>query len=198
MAKNKEMTARQEAGLVESDFEKNPRDEVVEAGEHLSDESEESGEVILSSPSALASPYMSAEEQGLPMSTEIVGPPAYGSPEPATSAGKLLSLRDHPLRSDAMPEGHPAAIAEDYGADHTGDYVMPGESSHPVIPLADSAAAGNSSSMEEVTYDEATKAELFDEAERRGLDVNKSMNKSELIDALEASDAEAGNGGSGE
>jgi hypothetical protein len=44
----KEKSARQEAGLVEGNFKKKPRDEVVEAGEHLSGDDEEMGGVILS------------------------------------------------------------------------------------------------------------------------------------------------------
>ena len=61
MAKNKKnekvaMSARQEAGLVEEDFEQEPRDEVVEAGEHLSEDDVYEGGVILPAPSALASP----------------------------------------------------------------------------------------------------------------------------------------------
>ena len=109
----------------------------VEAGEHLSQDDEYAGTVILPEPSAVASPYMSMEEQGMELKTDVVGPPSYGSPEPATSAGKLLPLRDHPLRADLLPEGHPAAISEDYGADHQNDTVMPGASSSPVIPKTD-------------------------------------------------------------
>jgi hypothetical protein len=152
------------------------------------------GGVILPEPSALASPYMSLEEQGLPMATEIVGPPAYGSPDPVTSAGKLLPLRDHPLRSDALPEGHPARIADDYGADHTEDYVMPGESSAPVVPkLLDlNTQQSETDEMQEVeSYDEVKKDVLLAEAENRGLTVSKSMTKSEIIEALEADDRES-------
>lgn len=127
----------------EKGYKRQPNDEVVDAGDHMSGDDEAIGEVILTEPSGLALPYMGVEDQGMPMRTEIVGPPSYGSPNPSTSAGKLLPLDDHPLNADKLEKGHPAAIAKDYGADHTEDYVMPGESSHPVIPLADSAAAAH-------------------------------------------------------
>lgn len=186
----KEKTARQEAKLVEDDFEKQPNDEVIADGEHLSEDSEDFGEVILSSPSAVASPYMPAEDQMLELRTEVVGPPAYGSPEPTTSAGKLLPLNEHPLRADSLPEGHPAAISEDYGADHEGATVMPGESSQPVTPMlslnTDDGSAGGDAP--EGGYDEMTKAELVDLADERGVEVSSSWKKDEIIEALEAAD----------
>ena len=192
MAKTKKKTARQEEGLVESNFEQQPNDEVVAAGEHLTDETVYGDDVILSSPSALASPYMSAEDQMLELKTEVVGPPAYGSPEPATSAAKLLPLNDHPLRADLLPEGHPAAISEDYGAQHEGATVMPGESSSPITPgMSDyerDLLGGRDA--REGNYEEMTKDELLNEAQNRGLEVSTSMKKAEIVDALEADDAE--------
>ena len=51
------------------------------------------------------------------MISKTFGPPQYGSPRPETSAGKLATLEDgHPL--EGLPEGHPAAISEDYAAEH--------------------------------------------------------------------------------
>lgn len=193
MAEDKELSMRQEAGLVEEDFEKQPRDEVVENAEHLSGDDEAIGAVILSEPSALASPYMSLEEQGMEMQTEVVGPPAYGSPDPVSSAGKLLPLRDHPLRADALPEGHPSRIDEEYGRDHFGDTVMPGESSSPVIPKTDlEVDLEGRRDAREGNYEEMTKADLLDEAKSRNLDVSSSQKKDELIEALEADDASQG------
>lgn len=70
----------------------------------------------LNEPSRLQNPYMSEEDQGMQLLPKIVGPPQYGSPDPATAASGLLTLEDgHPL--DLLPEGHPAAISEDYAAD---------------------------------------------------------------------------------
>lgn len=197
MAKNKELTSRQEAGLVEEDFEKQPNDETVASGDHLSGDDEAVGQVILPEPSAKASPYMSMEEQGMELKTEVVGPPSYGSPDPVTSAGKLLPLNDHPLNAKNLPEDHPAAISEDYGADHQNDTVMPGDSSSPVIPKTDldrDLLGGRDA--REGNYEEMTKAELLDEANARGLEVSSSMKKDEVVEALEADDE--ANGGSSE
>jgi pyruvate/2-oxoglutarate dehydrogenase complex dihydrolipoamide acyltransferase (E2) component len=49
------------------------------------------------------------------MAPVVVGPPAYGSPDPTTSAGRLLPLEQHPLNPENLPEDHPAAISTDYG-----------------------------------------------------------------------------------
>lgn len=49
------------------------------------------------------------------MTAAVVGPPAYGSPDPATSAGKLVPIDQHPLNPAALPEDHPARISDDYG-----------------------------------------------------------------------------------
>lgn len=43
-------------------------------------------------------------------STQIIGPPAYASPDPATNAGKLVSIEEHPL-----------TLSPDYGAGVTGE-----------------------------------------------------------------------------
>lgn len=192
MAKNKELSTRQREGLVEENFKQKPRDETVEAGEHLSDDSEYTGDVILSEPSMLASPYMSVEEQGMELRTEVVGPPAYGSPEPTTSASKLLPLRDHPLRAEALPADHPARISDDYGASNAGDTVMPGESSHPATAqLSDleNDLLGRKD-MREGNYEEMNKTELKAEADRRGLEVASDAKKADLVEALKQNDAE--------
>jgi hypothetical protein len=189
--KKKEMSVRQEAGLVEKDYERLPNDETVEAGEQTDHEANELvGGVIMPEPSAMASPYMGWEEQGMELKTEIVGPPSYGSPDPTTSAGKLLPLRDHPLRADALPEGHPAAVSDDYGADHEGATVMPGESSSSVIPKTDleNDLEGRRNAREG-NYEEMKKDELLDEAEARGMNLSASMKKDEIIEALENDDA---------
>jgi pyruvate/2-oxoglutarate dehydrogenase complex dihydrolipoamide acyltransferase (E2) component len=128
----KRITDRVEAGLVEKDFEQQPFDEAIAAGEHIPlDELDEAnadsetfgaphGSPITFAPSNSPNPYMSEEEQGMDMKPTVVGPPAYGSPDPTTSAGKLLPLEQHPLRADALPEGHPAAIDESYGEGYDG------------------------------------------------------------------------------
>lgn len=71
-------------------------------------------------PSSQQNPNVSEEEQGMEMKAAIVGPPSYGSPRPETSAGRLLPLHEHPLRIEALPAGHPAAISGDYGVSNVG------------------------------------------------------------------------------
>lgn len=105
----------------------NPQDEAVRSGEHIPfdalEDAEEAARAsgapfvspVLPQPSLLANPYLSQEDQGMEMKAVVVGPPAYGSPDPVTSAGKLVPLDQHPLNAAALPEGHPAAISPDYG-----------------------------------------------------------------------------------
>ena len=104
-------TDRAEAGLVEEDFEVKPNDEAIAAGEYLV----ENPTQMDSPPSQLKIAGMSEEEQNMEMTPTIVGPPAYGSPDPNTSAGRLLPIDQHPFNPANLPEDHPAAIAEDYG-----------------------------------------------------------------------------------
>jgi pyruvate/2-oxoglutarate dehydrogenase complex dihydrolipoamide acyltransferase (E2) component len=110
------------------EHEQKPADETIAAGEHmdleLMDETLE-GErragaasptgVILPAPSQTQNPYVSEEMQGMEMIPKTVGPPQYGSPDPASSASRLMTLEDgHPL---AGVDSGTAAISEDYGAD---------------------------------------------------------------------------------
>jgi len=120
-------------------------------------------------------PYASEEKIGMQMEPVIVGPPAYGSPDPETSAGRLLSLRDHPLKAENLPEGHPAAISEDYGEDVTGKVELG------VTPTGH----GVPQEQEEADTDEMTVPELKDEAKARGIEGYSSMNKKELQKAIE-------------
>jgi pyruvate/2-oxoglutarate dehydrogenase complex dihydrolipoamide acyltransferase (E2) component len=124
---------RVDAGLVEKDFEQQPNDEVLASGEIHDVEANEAqlaaqrkagapegGVVEAFAPSSQINPYVSEEEQGMEMRPAIVGPPAYGSPRPETSSSKLVPIDQHPLRVDALPEGHPSAISEDFGVGYTG------------------------------------------------------------------------------
>lgn len=135
--------------------------------------------------SATGFAYAPEEDWGMEMEPVIVGPPAYGSPDPATSAGRLLALRDHPLTADRVGEDHPAAISEDYGDDVTGTVKLGQPSGHGV-PVDEEAAAAEDG--EEGEYDSQTVAELKDEARGREIEGYSTMNKKELIDALKEDD----------
>jgi len=64
----------------------------------------------MANPSEKLHPNRQEDEQDMEMKPVIVGPPAYGSPDPETAAGALVAVEDHPLE-----------LADDYGA----DVVMP-------------------------------------------------------------------------
>jgi|SRR5262245_8927807 len=111
----------------EASAEIQPQDEAVAAGEHIDFEAlEESSSrqlrggaqfasAIEEGPSAKFNPYLTEEDQEMEMAPAVVGPPAYGSPDPLTSAGKLVPIEQHPLNAEVLPEETPAAIAEGYG-----------------------------------------------------------------------------------
>jgi hypothetical protein len=68
-------------------------------------------ELQTKAPSQLFNPSLRQEDQEDAMQelpqVEVIGPPGYASPDPATSTGLLLPIEDHPLSGD---------ISEDYGA----------------------------------------------------------------------------------
>src|SRR5262245_30966010 len=116
MATKKHATNRAEAGLVEEDFEQQPNDEVIAAGEHIDfDALEDALSPVETAQSTFKVSGMSEEEQYMDMTPVIVGPPGYGSPDPVTSAGRLLPLEQHPFNPENLPDDHPAAIDEAYG-----------------------------------------------------------------------------------
>lgn len=115
---------RVEAELVEDGYEVPLREDAeegldVELLDEIRGQAEKLGlpgdSIVGDAPSTRMNPYVSEEEQGMEMRPAIVGPPPYGSPDAATSAGRLVELTTHPLRPDALPEDHPAAISRDYG-----------------------------------------------------------------------------------
>jgi hypothetical protein len=90
----------------------------------------------------------------------VMGPPAYGSPDPATGAARLAPVVDHPLK---------ASLSEDYGAD------VWDESNQESTGIDGGGAS-------EIDEDEMKLDELKDEAEKRGL--AKSGTKAELADRI--------------
>lgn len=198
----KKTTSRAEAGLVEEDFEQQPNDEAIANQEHLPEEvlEDPSSAVLLPTPSNVKVPGMSEEEQEMEMTPTIVGPPAYGSPDPVTSAGRLLPLDQHPFNPENLPDDHPAAIDASYGEGYEGNISpdqigtqFPGTSGRSDLENAlqgqSAAQRGEAEGGEEANYEEQTKADLLAEAESRGLDVNTSNTKAEIVTALEEDDA---------
>ena len=207
--KQKRARTRAEAGLVEKDFEQKPSDEVMAAGEGIDvDAVAESVEdanalgmphaaVIQHNPSEAPNPYVSAEEQFMEMTPKVFGPPAYGSPDPLSAAGRLVPVEDHPLGQGKVPDG--SAIAEDYAADVTGANLAPGEGAHPGGPqrsdleLDTMGLQGERTEGESESYEDMTKDELLAEAGNREIAGRSGMNKEELVEALNAYDEAASN-----
>jgi hypothetical protein len=129
---------RVDAELVEEDYEAQPDEAIAEGNQQDWEVLNELGALaartgmpfpagISGTPSAMQNPQMSEEEQGMEMAPIVVGPPAYGSPNPLTSGSRLLPLSMHPLNPDFLPEdsemAQEAAIAGDYGVGYTGTLV---------------------------------------------------------------------------
>jgi hypothetical protein len=148
-------------------------------------------------PSELPLPYMSEEEQSMEMTPQVVGPPSYASPDPATSAGRLLPVKDHPLESEQLEISEAqvqesSVISEDYGQDVKG-ITLPapvegGTQTAPLTPEQSGGVAPSPEAGEAGGYEAKTKNELLGLADERGLDVSSTMTKTEIIDALKADD----------
>jgi len=196
--KHKATTNRAEAGLVEEDFEVQPNDEAIAAGEYLVEDATQ----LSTPPSQLKIAGMSEEEQNMEMTPTVVGPPAYGSPITETAAGRLLPIDQHPFNPANLTDDHPAAIAEGYGEGYQGN-LSPSElgSQFPGAPQRtdlerdlqgtgdEGAGATTAQAQSQAQYDSQTRADLLTEAESRGLTGLSNATKAEIITALMEDDA---------
>jgi len=106
---------------------------------------------VMDTPSDRLNPHL--EDQDMEIKPTVMGPPAFGSPDPNTAAAHLAPVVDHPLR---------ATFSDDYGAD----------------VMEDSNLESMRGNVEEVDEDEMSLEELKDEAKKRDLPV--SGTKAEL------------------
>jgi hypothetical protein len=193
----KKTTSRAEAGLVEEDFEQKPNDEALADGSWLDKGEDDDGESVFTEtvPSETRISGMSQEEQTMNMTPVVVGPPAYGSPIPETSAGRLLPLDEHPFNPEALPEDHPVRIDENYGKGYEGEISASqiGTSFPATSERTDLERdlAGQGEEEEPVDYATQTKADLLAEAQARNLDVTNDNTKAEIVSTLEEDDATA-------
>jgi hypothetical protein len=99
------------------------------------------------------------------MEQVIVGPPGYGSPDPRTVVGRLVTLDEHPDREN---------IADDYGSDVTVEEIA--------LTFPEGVGPNAPKTREEL--EDMKKAELVTLAEAKGVEDASSMKKDELVDAL--------------
>lgn len=185
-AKGKGRTA-EDLGVVEDYDPTLTKEEVIADGDYIDhDLLEEAGiasdaagapfrSPILSAPSDKNNPYLPEDLQHMEMQPVVMGPPPFGSPDPVTSAGRLLPIEDHPLAAENLGEGHPAAISEDYGADARGLTHPASATSHPLSPDASDYeidAAGGRTMRESQDEVDATES-ARDLAKENGVDLRE-------------------------
>ena len=125
-------------------------------------------------PSMTLAPSFAQEDQErvaqeLP-AVEVIGPPGFASPDPATQTGKLVAIEEHPLSDE---------LAEDYGLSVANRAEV----------VTSSPLTGGGHDATELPDDtsEMTKADLQAEAKARGL--ARSGTKDEIEDRIREYDA---------
>lgn len=121
-----------------------------------------------------ANPNQSVEEQNMEMKPVVVGPPSYGSPDPSTGSLRMLPVEDIEDR-----------VSDDYAQSVREAMVGASETTHPGEPTGPTELATDSAGK---NYSKQTKDELMELAAEREIDGRSSMNKDELVAALEAYD----------
>jgi len=117
-------------------------------------------------PSEKLFPNLQEDEQDMEMKPVVLGPPAYGSPDPATSGGGLVAIEDHPLE-----------IPEDYGAEAVAAGAVKGAG-------ADSGDGKPADSGDGKPAKSATRDEWDAYAQSMGVDPDDYSSKDDLIEAL--------------
>lgn len=111
---------------------------------------------------------------GVPGKSEVnevvLGPPAFGSPDPRTLGHVMMPATDHPV---SAPE-----LSSDYAGDKQAQ----------LGPTGDQNQGGASTSSDKSWNKSMSKADLLKEADSRNLDVDDTNTKEEILSALENED----------
>lgn len=103
-------------------------------------------------PSEKLHPNRQEDEQDMEMEPVVLGPPSFGSPDPMTQSGRLVSVDEHPLE-----------LGEDYGKGAV---------------VASEKAEGDENGP---PAQSATRAEWDEYAQSQGVDPSEFGSKDELI-----------------
>lgn len=134
-------------------------------------------DLVTDEPSTRANPYV--EDQNMEIKPTVMGPPAFGSPDPNTTATTLAPLVDHPRR---------ALLSEDYGADVIEDSNLVSPTTGEEVDAQEEL--GSEVESEEEDYNSMTVEELKNLSRNREIEGFSTMNKAELVAANEEYDNE--------